>query len=1242
MFNRTPRGTSGRRNISGVNDSGGSTPAAEPAEAPVGSYSHYFGRLWAGGAGKETAGAAAGAAAPAGAGAPAVGGESPRGRGSGAGAGTTPGDGGGGVRPSLGGRSPPPRLAINVNEMPGAGPLEPEESVTAASTRSLTDIKSRDAVSRRISDGDPLFIRNLDVMRKRAALNMDVERPALDKLAVALRRRLPTTVHRRLVHSYEDCFRGADAVTWLVANAIFTDAEDAKNAMRHLLYRRIILRVDHTKPLFNSAIEGLMPSLAHWRAKKQLRWYQDSARRYNLAALYSFNVRAFSKFQVVVGVVGARGLRYTRHNHLRAAWEVQKIAPMAHVQLGAASQRTSVEGDSPEPKWDETLMFDFDHTSAQHDELWVHVFNFHQVSNSMKLGVACVQTRDILRQCGVDPDSPVPPPANVFDAPGWVAWHPLVPPVEHSEPDEVRGGSVQLQFQVITNVVETPDETVHDECRPGGSAARHRARDAAAAVAPDSSEMTRHSSFAHPTTVLKYQHMDRRPAEELAAKRPGGGPARAPAYPALPGQPLVLVSSSYDCWTLDLRQLELHGIMDVSPGQLVTIIATATSSRSSSKLLDLRKKMLALGITLMDEPGLIARRRSPAFLWPKDGRKVVKAGRISLIIPSDVLKDVTVELKLVRKNDLGNKVTVGHGKTGLGSFRLCDESEPGESDEEQDEQPEAEGSAGAGDPGAAGLAKTMKPQTARAMPLATGSFGAGGAPEDAAADEDGPPVQPGPGGKFPECDDLPPQRRLKLIGQDTHSVVLRRLAAFKRNIKIKSGTVFFAARLLPLLNEDDLEGAGVDEDDTAATADVDFEEALKGVTAGKDGETPKPIKMPAPLANVYVDQNIAASVQKLAQLLLASNSKFEEQFAKERKNTDMVVGPWVGPKPDQKDAATSSPSQSKTPAGSSPSGPPSATLYDEDAVTDLARLKSSMLSPPRPGLGPQGSEESVPPSSPGLARIGSLGYAEMGILSAPLAPSSSTSSFASSAAAAAAGEPGKPGTESPPSPAGRTGEQDAAAAAAAPASDDTFTSPRRTVTFVIPASSLTKAAKATEVQEILELGPGGFVYTSSTAVPDVPYGDRFTTSAQFVVTYVGPNESHLRISGEPVWTDKGAPGFPIKGFVLSGVKNGHMEAFTAKRDMLVEWVAPKRVLKKKKQAGKDGKEEEAEAAPAPTRRFSTRQLAALAAALALLALLAAVTSRSGRAAVGRYLAGLLRVAADTFAAAEDDAARPSL
>ena len=200
-------------------------------------------------------------------------------------------------------------------------------------------------------------------------------------------------------------------MTWLVANAIFTDAEDAKNAMRHLLYRRIILRVDHTKPLFNSAIEGLMPSLAHWRAKKQLRWYQDSARRYNLAALYSFNVRAFSKFQVVVGVVGARGLRYTRHNHLRAAWEVQKIAPMAHVQLGAASQRTSVEGDSPEPKWDETLMFDFDHTSAQHDELWVHVFNVHQVSNSMKLGVACVQTRDILRQCGVDPDSPVPPPA---------------------------------------------------------------------------------------------------------------------------------------------------------------------------------------------------------------------------------------------------------------------------------------------------------------------------------------------------------------------------------------------------------------------------------------------------------------------------------------------------------------------------------------------------------------------------------------------------------------------------------------------------------------------------------------------------------------------------------------------------------------------------------------------------------------------------------------------------------------
>lgn len=225
--------------------------------------------------------------------------------------------------------------------------------------------------------------------QKPGALNLDYGRSKLDMVAKLLRKGLPTRAYKGVVHRYDDSFKGFDAVQYMVCNDVCGDAKDAENILRHLVYRKVILRIDHTKPLFNSVVNNFSPSFAEWRVEKQLLWWQQRRHRFKKVGLYVFNVVSFSRLRIRVTVMQARHLRYVRHNVITGHWTKQRIAPYVNLTLDNQTASTLVNSKSEQEdvRWDEEFTFYTDKADeTAKSTLWFKVYDFRELGMSLPLG----------------------------------------------------------------------------------------------------------------------------------------------------------------------------------------------------------------------------------------------------------------------------------------------------------------------------------------------------------------------------------------------------------------------------------------------------------------------------------------------------------------------------------------------------------------------------------------------------------------------------------------------------------------------------------------------------------------------------------------------------------------------------------------------------------------------------------------------------------------------------------------
>ena len=221
------------------------------------------------------------------------------------------------------------------------------------------------------------------------SLNLDYDRSKLDRVAKLLHNGLPTRSYKGVVHRYDDSFKGFDAVQYLVCNDVCSDAKDAENILRHLVYRKVLLRIDHTKPLFNSVVNNFSPSFAEWRVENRLLWWQQRRHRFKKVGLYVFNVISFSRIRIRVNVTSARRLRYVRHNVLTGHWTKQRIAPYVNLTLDRQTASTLVNSKSEEEdvRWDEEFNFYTDNAfETAKSTLWFKVYDFRELGMSQPLG----------------------------------------------------------------------------------------------------------------------------------------------------------------------------------------------------------------------------------------------------------------------------------------------------------------------------------------------------------------------------------------------------------------------------------------------------------------------------------------------------------------------------------------------------------------------------------------------------------------------------------------------------------------------------------------------------------------------------------------------------------------------------------------------------------------------------------------------------------------------------------------
>ncbi|KAH9259357.1 hypothetical protein BASA81_002400 [Batrachochytrium salamandrivorans] len=259
-----------------------------------------------------------------------------------------------------------------------------------------------------------------------------------DRLAVLLYKALERTAHRRRVHEYTDTFYGKSAVDWLVGSGVFVDASDARNALRHLLERRIISRADHSTPLLNDALERLAPEKAKQREIKYRNTHGSANRGFHDSNLYRFPSEAFCETELVVCVHGARNLIFRSRPHvgpftLHSKFQQQKIDPYVTLQYHTQTAKTDTCESNTTIEWDSEFGFfneaEFDLRAGDNNgnagpivpnrpevfrDLWLRVYDFHDILGDLELGFCLVSGQELMAKC-----------AGLARGTVWRAWHPL-------------------------------------------------------------------------------------------------------------------------------------------------------------------------------------------------------------------------------------------------------------------------------------------------------------------------------------------------------------------------------------------------------------------------------------------------------------------------------------------------------------------------------------------------------------------------------------------------------------------------------------------------------------------------------------------------------------------------------------------------------------------------------------------------------------------------------------------------
>eukprot|EP00850_Spirogloea_muscicola_P012524 SM000081S22658 [mRNA] locus=s81:346260:352232:- [translate_table: standard] len=100
---------------------------------------------------------------------------------------------------------------------------------------------------------------------------------------------------------------------------------------------------------------------------------------------------------------------------------------------------------------------------------------------------------------------------------------------------------------------------------------------------------------------------------------------------------------------------------------------------------------------------------------------------------------------------------------------------------------------------------------------------------------------------------------------------------------------------------------------------------------------------------------------------------------------------------------------------------------------------------------------------------------------------------------------------------------------------------QRSHSYMVPASSLVKAYKATETQTYRRADQAGYLVDVSVSTPDVPYGSTFRTEMQFLLepSSLHPQQSHLRVS----WRANFLQSTMMKGMIEGGMRSGIRDTY---------------------------------------------------------------------------------------------------
>jgi len=293
-------------------------------------------------------------------------------------------------------------------------------------------------------------------IREKAPMVISPSRDEYDRLAILLRKSVRTAINRRRVHAYANTFYGDAALKWLVGMQIVQDVKDAKNALRHLIERRIILRADHTTPLFAPLLARLKPKYAEERRTAMKARYQQGETEFHVDHLYRFNASAFTTHKLLVTIVGATGLKYkTRLNVggylLSTKFREQVLDPYVKMELGEQSVSTSIVHASAEPTFDQTfsmMLPEFEDTDS--DSLWLRVFDFHEVLDDVELGFVCIPVSLILQEC--------------TSGKVWVTTLPLAQSLVLNDHAKVTG-HLQVEIEHLPYKAVNPEWTVFEAAR---------------------------------------------------------------------------------------------------------------------------------------------------------------------------------------------------------------------------------------------------------------------------------------------------------------------------------------------------------------------------------------------------------------------------------------------------------------------------------------------------------------------------------------------------------------------------------------------------------------------------------------------------------------------------------------------------------------------------------------------------------------------------------------------------------